>query len=522
MVPASLQLWQRAERLLQSDEREAARLAYSSLLEDRDWLLPACLRLSTLAVESGQLREAVSLVLRAHRVHAGEEDAALLEALCRQLIQLGELRAALDCAGASAVAHSRDPAVLAGVGQLLSEQSLPDRALPLLLRARQCGGDSAELRYRIGLCSMYSGDLDAAERELDACLRMEPGFAPAHRIRARLRRQTPERNHVGVLRQAVARTPGATGSPLLHYALFKELDDLGQTEAAWQSLQAGMRMRRAEVAQDEAAEVALFEFLMEPHAPASSDVPADAGLGPTPIFIVGMPRSGTTLLERILGAHRQVADAGELRDFNFQLRWACDRVGGPHLDLDLVLRARDTDLAEVGRRYLSQTQWYANGADFYTDKLPANFMHIGHIAGALPRARILHMVREPMDTCFSNLKELFADAYPHSYDQGEMARHFLRYQALMAHWHRQFPGRILDVHYDRLVAEPAAVAREVLAYCGLQWDPSVLAIEARGGAVATASSVQMREPIHQRFVGQWRRYEVQLQPLRQALGEAVR
>lgn len=522
MVPASLQLWQHAERLLQSGQREAARQAYASLLEDRDWLLPAGLRLSTLAVDRGQLREAVSLVLRAHQAHAGEQDAALLEALCRQLIQLGELRAALDCVGAGAIASSRDAAVLAGMGQLLSEQSLPGQALPLLQRARQCGGDSAALHYQIGLCSMYSGDLEAAQAELDACLRMEPGFAPAHRIRAKLRRQTPDRNHVRELRAAVARTPGAAGSPLLHYALFKELDDLGDTEAAWQSLQAGMRMRRAEVAYDEAAEAALFDFLLEPPAPAPAGAPADRAQGPAPIFIVGMPRSGTTLLERILGAHRQVADAGELRDFNFQLRWVCDRVGGPQLDLDLARRARDADLAEVGRRYLSHTQWYAEGRDFFTDKLPANFIHVGHIARALPQARILHMVREPMDTCFSNLKELFADAYPHSYVQGEMARHFVRYQALMAHWHSQFPGRILDVHYDRLVAEPAVVARQVLAHCGLEWDPAVLAIESRGGAVATASSVQMREPIHARFVGQWRRYEAQLQPLHQALGGAVR
>lgn len=522
MPPASLQVWQDAERLLQARNQEAAGAAYSSLLQDPDWRLPACLRLSSLALEAGRLREAVELVLRASQSQGSEQDAALLEALCRQLIELGELRAALACARSSAITGARDPTVLAGVGQLLSDQSFPDQALPLLHSARELGGDSADLRYQIGLCRMYSGDLAAAAAELDGCLRLDADFAPAQRIRSKLRRQTPDDNHVTALRAAVARTPGGAGSPLLHYALFKELDDLGDTQAAWQSLQAGMHMRRAEVAFDEAAGEALFDFLMQPLTDVSADEPADQSHGPVPIFIVGMPRSGTTLLERILGSHPQVADAGELRDFNFQLRYVCDQVGGPHLDLELARRARGADLAEVGRRYLSHTQWYANGRDFYTDKLPANFIHVGHIAQALPRARILHMVREPMDTCFSNLKELFADAYPHSYDQGEMARHFLRYQALMTHWHARFPGRILDVHYDRLVAQPEAVARQALTHCGLDWDPSVLAIEARSGAVATASSVQMREPIHARFVGQWRRYEAQLQPMIEALGKASR
>ncbi len=522
MPPASLQVWQHAEHLLQTRNLEAAGAAYSALLDDPDWQLPACLRLSTLALDAGRLRDAVELVLRASQGHATERDAALLEALCRQLIDLGEVQVALDCSRSGGIADCRDPAVLAGLGQLLSDQSFPEQALGLLQRARELGGDSADLRYQIGLCNMYSGDLAAAAKELDSCLRLDADCAPAHRIRSKLRRQSADDNHVAALQAAIGRTTGGRGSPLLHYSLFKELDDLGDTQAAWQALQAGMRMRRAEVAFDEEAEKSLFEFLMQPWGSAPVEEGSGERKGPVPIFIVGMPRSGTTLLERILGSHRQVTDAGELRDFNFQLRWACEQAGGPHLDLELARRARDADMGEVGRRYLSHTQWYAQGRDFYTDKLPANFIHVGHIARALPQARILHMVREPMDTCFSNLKELFADAYPHSYDQGEMARHFLRYQGLMAHWHRQFPGRILDVQYDRLVAEPAAVAEEVLEHCGLQWDPSVVSIESRGGAVATASSVQMREPIHARFVGQWRRYEAQLQPLLDALGSATR
>ena len=127
------------------------------------------------------------------------------------------------------------------------------------------------------------------------------------------------------------------------------------------------------------------------------------------------------------------------------------------------------------------------------------------------------MVREPMDVCFSNLKALFADAYPHSYDQGEMARHYLRYQRLMTHWMSHYPERILRVDYEALVADPESVGRRVLAFCGLPWSAAVVGEEARSGMVGTASTVQVREPIHDRYIGQWRRYSRQLEPMQREL-----
>ncbi|KAF1717657.1 sulfotransferase family protein [Pseudoxanthomonas yeongjuensis] len=516
MTLSAQQTWHDAERLLQARQHAAARAGYESIAGDPDWTLPANLRLSAIALQDGRLRDAVAHALAAYAVR--EPDPVLLEALCRQLIAVGELEAAVDCAQSPVVSQAHDPEVLAGVGKLMSEQSFPDLALPLLRRANRLGMDAPSLHYLIGLAEMYAGDLGSAGNEFDHCLQADPDFAPAHRMRARLRRQTVADNHVDALAAAIARMPGdAADAPPLYYALFKELDDLDRRDEAWQALETGMRLRRRQVDFDADAEARLFDQLQRSGAAGITRTLGADDAGPSPIFIVGMPRSGTTLLERILGAHPQVADAGELRDFTMQLRWMCDRAGGPQLDLDLAQRAEAIDMAELGRRYLSHTRWHARGKPFYTDKLPANFVHAGYIVRALPQARILHMVREPMDTCFSNLKELFANAYPHSYDQAEMAGHFLRYRQLMAHWHRQYPGRILDVRYDALVAEPERVAREVLDFCGLAWDPSVVAIEARTGAVATASSVQMREPIHQRFIGQWRRYEDWLQPLRQTL-----
>lgn len=293
------------------------------------------------------------------------------------------------------------------------------------------------------------------------------------------------------------------------------MDDI---EGAWQALVQGMEARRRQVAYDAVAEARLFDRLQARSVPATGV--AVSTTAPTPIFIVGMPRSGTTLLEQILARHPHVQDAGELRDMLCQLRWVCDRVGGPHLDEALCVEAEQADMGLLGRRYLEKTAWRANGRAFFTDKMPANFLLVDHIARALPQARILHMVRDPMEVCFSNLKELFVDAYPHTYDQREMAAHFIRYRGLMRHWHSRHPGRILDISYEDLVRAPEAAARRVLDFCGLAWDPDVLAMGPRTSSVATASAAQVREPIHVRYVGQWRRYAHHLQPMQTALDEA--
>lgn len=514
-----LQAWQEAEHLMSAGQSEPAAVRYQQLIDLDGWQSPAALRLSTLAARSGRMRDAVAFALRASAPSQQEDDAALLEALTRQLFDLGEIEAGLACAQAPALSSAYDPDVLRGLGQALLSQSFPDLAETFLQRAQRIRDGGAPARYLLGLAAFYQGDEAEAERAWEAALQRNPMMPPVHRLLAKLRRQTPARNHIDRLRATVARMPqGHPEAPWLHYALFKELDDMDDIEGAWQALVQGMEARRRQVAYDAVAEARLFDRLQARSVPATGV--AVSTTAPTPIFIVGMPRSGTTLLEQILARHPHVQDAGELRDMLCQLRWVCDRVGGPHLDEALCVAAEQADMGLLGRRYLEKTAWRANGRAFFTDKMPANFLLVDHIARALPQARILHMVRDPMEVCFSNLKELFVDAYLHTYDQREMAAHFIRYRGLMRHWHSRHPGRILDISYEDLVRAPEAAARRVLDFCGLAWDPDVLAMGPRTSSVATASAAQVREPIHVRYVGQWRRYAHHLQPMQTALDEA--
>lgn len=518
MASPELALWQRAEDAAANARWASARQDYEQLCAHPDWLVPARLRLSALAQMQGRLLDAAEAILAAA---AGVQDEApLAVAVIRQAFDLGEIEAGLRVAADPVVTQSTQPEILIEVARLLCDQSLPEPALPLLEAAAGAGARSPELFHLLGVARMFAGDLTAAESAFEFCLRLNPDEVSAHYLLSGLMRQKPGHDHVDRLRATLARLgPQHPGAPLIHFALFKELDDLGQSEAAWAALAEGLARRRAQVDHDPEADAALFRLLHDV-VPGEDDARGQQA-GPCPIFIVGMPRSGTTLLERILGSHPQVRDAGELRDFGFQARCLTGCLGG--LDTDVVLaRAMHGwhDWERLGRQYLSHTQWRASGRAFFTDKMPVNYLNLGWIAKALPRAKFLHMVRDPMDVCFSNLKQLFAPGNAHSFDFLEMADHFSRYRALMAHWHDAFAGRVLDVDYRALVSEPALVAREVLAFCGLPWDPSVVAIEARQGVVATASMVQVREGIHQRYVGQWQRYARQLEPLRARLAEA--
>lgn len=388
--------------------------------------------------------------------------------------------------------------------------------LRLCARARSMGAAGPRLDYLHATLQMFSGELDGAESLLENCLRAAPQTAGAHWTLAQLRKWTTGENHLERLRRVLASRQDADEDfPYLGFALFKELDDLEHPEA-WSALVHACLSKRRRLEYDSVAETAVFDALSS-RSGGSSREAVPAKTDPVPIFIVGMPRSGTTLLERLLAAHSQVAGCGELQDFPKQLQWCCDHAGQEIPDIELVRRLPDVDPSLLGQRYMMQAQWRAGDKPYFTDKLPRNFWHLGSIARALPQARILHMVRNPMDTCFSNLKELFGSAYKYSYNLAELARHFAGYRRLMDHWRHVVPDRILDVHYEALVSEPEVVMQQVLAHCGLEWEPACLSSDRLADTVATASVVQVRSPIHQRSVGGWRRYAAQLDPLHEQL-----
>jgi hypothetical protein len=330
-----------------------------------------------------------------------------------------------------------------------------------------------------------------------------------------MRKRAPS-NHPDLLLERIRNVaPGTVNHASFEFALYEELADLGRYDEAWFALARGNALMYARKEVDSKYAWNLFEGLIQRCTPQFLQPHETHFDGPQPIFIIGMPRSGTTLLDRILSNHSQVSSAGELDDFGRQLR----RVAGHRVTLDekILQRLPDLDYADIGQGYLVQTQWRAPGARFFIDKLPRNWMIAGLIRRALPQARILNLVREPMDVCFSNYRALLGDSFPYSYDLDALAAHYMQYRRVIAHWHSAMPGQILDVNYGDLVHQPEDVARKVFAFCGLDWEPGCADLARNKSVVSTLSMVQVREPIHTRAFEEWRPYERQLAKFRETI-----
>ena len=306
---------------------------------------------------------------------------------------------------------------------------------------------------------------------------------------------------------------------MLNYALGKEHEDLGQYDAAFEAYDAGARLRRQHMQYRVETDIQRIERI---GATFTKEWIIDRRAGcqsPGPIFLFGLPRAGSTLLERMLGAHSAITAAGELQDFGIAVMAQASAAGAA--GEDLIQRSADLDPRRLGEAYIASTSARARKSGLFVDKLPGNFLYAGLIAAALPDAPMIHIHREPRDAGFAMYKALFKQAYPFSYDLAEIGRFMLAYQALMSHWRAVLPGRICDVSYERLVEDPEGVLREVLDHCGLDFEPDCLSFHRSSQASSTASSVQVRRPIYQSSIGAWRRYERHLGPLVDELGAAV-
>jgi tetratricopeptide (TPR) repeat protein len=514
----SQKLWQQAHWHAERREWEQAKASFNALLAQHPDDPSVLLQLSYISSLAGNYRAARACALRASTARAIAPD--VLKELLSRLRTFNEPEVFHRVVANLGPPGGIPIPLLLGCAAQLSYFNEQERALALLDEAKHADPDYPPTLMSRGQVLTYMARFDEAEQDLLRCQKRVPQAAQVYWLLSRLRTQTPGKNHVGQIRVQMERQGrNKSDIALLGYALHKELDDLKDFPGAMQALDLGSQAKRSTLDYRAGDTRKLVDDLIALPAPAETRINAgrDGDAARVPLFIVGMHRSGTTLLEQLLDGHGDVKGVGELYDFTSQMRYATDHHCRGVIDATVVARAGSVEFEAVGRGYLEKMEWRLGKERHFTDKLPSNFLNIGFICRALPQAKILHMVRDPVETCFSNLRELFSDANPYSYDQLELADYYKQYRRLMAHWHQAWPGRILDVDYAELTRDPEAMMRRVAAFCGLEYEAGMLDIAARKRGVATASAVQVRQGIAARESPKWAPYEAYLQPLIQAL-----
>jgi len=510
------QRWLSAEAALDRKDWGRAEALYGQALADNPGHVPSLIGRSSALSALRRHRDAHASIMKAWDQRPN--DPALRYGLAQRLRYFSEFAALEECLSHPSVGAMAPVPILARCVVMLSSIGAHQAAVRLADQAlSRNGGDPACLYVR-GNLHFFDGQVEEAERCYERSLKADPMLFQNSWMMASLRTQTEDANHLPRLRaQLLKAVPGGQGEVYLGYALHKELHDLGRYEEAWQALAKANVAKRKQVEFSLTEARAYLEAMKSVYTRGFVAAQSNVPLPSRPLFIVGMHRSGTTLLERILSGHSLIGDAGETSSVDAQIQLAADFAAPGRTEPALVERMRTVDFDAMAHGYARHVPWLSRGRPLFTEKLPSNFWNVGAIAKAFPQARILHLVRDPMDTCFSNLRTFFAGVATYSYDQAELSAFFGVYREMMDHWRSVAPDMVLDVDYHELVDDPERMAMRIARHCGVDYEPSMIDTSRSQGRVATASASTARQGIRRDRGSAWKHYEAQLAPLREGL-----
>jgi tetratricopeptide (TPR) repeat protein len=407
------------------------------------------------------------------------------------------------------------------LGQIYHELDRHEQALACVAEAIRLEPEGADLHSFRAVILKSVGRLDEARSELKTAIELNPKLYGAYSNLNDLETFTADDALVAQMKAilAEAENPRSERYMPLHFALGKALEDSGDYPLALEHYAIGAGMRRAQLKYDEAETFDFFRQIKAAFTPETFQTPPWGG-NPArePVFIVGMPRSGSTLVEQIISSHPRTFGAGEIKVLHRSLGALRDRFPSIPKYPAMVAALEPAHFAQIADAYLAEVRRDAGGAERITDKLLTNFFFVGLIHILFPNARIIHTRRNPVDTCLSAYTKLFKDDMPHSYDFGELGRYYRAYEDLMRHWEEVLPpGVMITVDYEDVVADIETNARRLIDHVGLEWDEACLAFHKSTRAVKTASVVQVRKPLYATSVERWKRYGDALAPLLQAL-----
>jgi tetratricopeptide (TPR) repeat protein len=475
--------------------------------------LSGWLTASQLALQVNESEIALRAIDQALMLAPGQPDLLLQKVSC--LSAMGAVDEAREIGRVLGAVDFPDAIRSSSAGTALNRIGLYEIAGKHLWRAAELEPGVASNHYNLARTLRLLGRLDEAEQSLDRALEIDPGDSQAHVLRSGLRKQTTDSNHISDLSDAILRATTDPDRVHLGFALAKEWEDLGEFENAFNALAGAAALRRNAI---EYAPEGELETMRKIREVFDTDTVTRGGgyVNAAPIFVVGLPCSGISLVDGILGAHPVVTSAGERQDFANGLQNLYKETSGasPATPAALIEMAAKIDFEALGETYISATQDIDRESAHFVDSLSLNFLYCGLIHLALPKSKIILLQRDPLDTCFALYRTLFDGGYSYSYDLDEIANYFVEYHRLAKHWIECLGDRIHLVRYEELVSGERSIVEALLDYCGLTHDSACFSYRDNFKPTSSASALQTAS------VGLSRNYLEQLQPVRDALEAA--
>ena len=499
---------------------EEAEAAYRKALERQpnnpeilDNLALAVKDLDRLDEAAELLRRGLSIDARLDKLHVHYASVLFDQHKVEEAVEAAERALALDAGNYDAINL---------LGRVAFERGDLEAAIAHSRHAIALKPDLTDAHNNLGNALREAGRLREAQTAYLDALRLGPEVSGVYLNLADLKTFAPGDPHLSAMEALAAKPDGLSNNDRMHFdfALGKAYADLKDSRRSFVHLRDGNAAKRAMIFYDETATFSFFDRL---EAIFTRDlIRTKTGGGdpsPMPIFVIGMPRSGTTLVEQILASHPAVYGAGELKTLDNIVQAVSGPDGSTRAYPEFMPALDAASLRAMGADYVAAVRKLAPRSERVTDKMPSNYYYVGLIHLALPNAKIVHCIRDPVDTCVSCFSKLFSDEQLHTYDLAELGRYYRRYERLMAHWRRVLPAAaMLNVRYEDVVADLKTQARRIISYCGLPWDDRCLAFYQTKRPVRTASATQVRQPIYKTAIGRWRVYEKELGPLLSALG----
>ncbi len=390
------------------------------------------------------------------------------------------------------------------------------------LRATELEPEQGQHWFNLAAAERLLHNVEAAEAAVNRCLELSPDDEEAHLLRAGLKTHSATDNNIDELEAALIRAEKhPRRRARICFALSKELEDTGAYDRAFELLSNACAYRRSGFDYTLQDDLHAMQKLQATFPLQMFDGRIEGHVNAEPIFIIGMPCTGSVFVESILALHSAVYSAGALQTFSTELLKHCRRLGNaPQGKLsDLIPLSPEASFESLGEDYIAGTRPGTNSAAHFVDRLPINFLYAGLIHLALPKAKIILLERDPMDACYAVYKTLFERLYPYSYDLNELAAYYVAYRQLIDHWQTVMPGVMQVVKYEELATRPEPVIESLLSYCGLSFEEACLRFHENVPESPTSSAVRVNTQALQSSIGKWRNYEKQLKPVSNILGE---